>query len=539
MDPSALANDGWLVFGNVTDPAGNYLYGYGTFPAPNGGSGFSTVGGGLGGPQQGNQYIVSFSDYNNADHGNGNFVESLLFQEQVIDASNVGQTWTFQFDYLRDPVVNNPGPAETEAFVKVLQQSTGTFAELAADRFDSTNVSTTVWGTTTLSITIEAAWVGELLQFGFANRATALWDTGRFYDNLSWSAPGVTQPGLEGYGQDFEALDIMNPDALTNDGWLIFANVFDPGSNFLYGYGVFGAPNGTGGFSNVASGFGGPAQQGQHLDVFSDYNNTDHGVGNLIDALVFQEQPIAFQDAGETWTFGFDYLQNPNNGPSGTTTKAFVKVIQTSNMSFVELFTAEFDTTGASTSAWDRGQIDLVIDPSWAGETIQFGFSSLATNFEPSSRLYDNIFWNATGIGTPYCQTNPNSTGLPATLMGGGSSNALENDFVLIAEALPPNQFGFFVNSNQTGFVPNIGTNGSGNLCLSGAIGRFNRPSEILFSGAAGTFSLDVDLTDFPRSSNTVTVMAGETYYFQAWYRDLNALGQTSNLTNGLEVNFD
>jgi len=540
-DTSALANDGWLVTGNVYDPSGNFIYNYGgVFPAPNNGQAFSVVGGGLGGPQQGNQYIVAFSDYNNvAEHQNGNTVESFVFQEQVIDASNVGETWTFEFDHLQDPAMNNPGMTTTEVFVKVLQQSNGSFAELAADRFDSTNISTTTWGTTSLSLTIDPAWAGELLQFGFSSRATAFWDSGRFYDNLSWSAPGAQQPGLEGYDQDFEALDIMDPDALTNDGWLIFANVFDPSSNFLYGYGVFGAPNGSGGFSNVASGFGGPPQQAQHLDVFSDYNNTDHGVGNLIDALVFQEQPIAPQDSGETWTFGFDYRQNPNNTASGTTTRAFVKVVQTSNMSFVELFNAEFDTTGASLSTWDRGEIDVVIDPSWAGETIQFGFASVATNFEPSSRLYDNVFWNATGIGTPYCQVNPNSTGLPASLIGGGSADALENDFVLIAGDLPPNQFGFFVNSTQMGFVPNIGTNGSGNLCLSGAIGRFNRPGEILFSGAAGRFDLVVDLTEVPRSSNTVSVMAGETYFFQAWFRDINALGQSSNLTNGLEVTFE
>lgn len=539
MNPSALSSDGWVVFGNVSDPAGNPLYGYGTFPAPNGGPGFSTVGGGLGGPAQGNQYIVSYSDYNNIDHANGNTIEALLFQEQTIAASNVGETWTFEFDYLDDPVVTNgAGMATTQVFIKVLESSTGSFATLAEQTFDTTGVSSTTWGSASLQITIDPAWAGELLQFGFQNEATAYWDTGRFYDNLSWSAPGSQSPGLEGFAQDFEALNIADPDALANDNWKVFANVFDPNFSFLYGYGVFDAPNGSGGFCSLTSGLGGAGQGAQQLDVFSDYNNQDHGIGNFINAIVFQQQPIGPQDTGDNWTFGFDYRQNPANGPNSSTTNAFVKVIKVSDMSFVELFVAEVDTTNASATSWARGQIDVVIDPSWAGEVVQFGFGSTATNFEPSSCLYDNVNWIATGIGTPYCTVNPNTSGLPAALGGGGSINAADNEFFLIASDLPPNQFGFFVNSNMQGFVPNIGANGQGNLCLGGTIGRFNRPGEILFSGPAGSFTLDVDLTEIPRASGTVSVVAGETWFFQGWFRDTSAGGPSSNLTNGLEVTF-
>ncbi len=43
-DPAALASDGWKVFANVWDPTHTtYLYGYGTFTAPNGGGGFSAI----------------------------------------------------------------------------------------------------------------------------------------------------------------------------------------------------------------------------------------------------------------------------------------------------------------------------------------------------------------------------------------------------------------------------------------------------------------------------------------------------------------
>ena len=42
---TALSADGWVVFGNVFSPDhSTYLYGYGTFPAPNGGNGFCAIG---------------------------------------------------------------------------------------------------------------------------------------------------------------------------------------------------------------------------------------------------------------------------------------------------------------------------------------------------------------------------------------------------------------------------------------------------------------------------------------------------------------
>ena len=35
MVDGSLAGDGWLVYGNIFDPAGNYLWGHGPWPAPN------------------------------------------------------------------------------------------------------------------------------------------------------------------------------------------------------------------------------------------------------------------------------------------------------------------------------------------------------------------------------------------------------------------------------------------------------------------------------------------------------------------------
>ena len=82
---------------------------------------------------------------------------------------------------------------------------------------------------------------------------------------------------LSTYSQDFEGLGIADPAALAGDNWDIFANVFDAGFGYLYGYGVFDAPNGGAGFSAIGTGDGGPAQGAQYFNAYSDYGNGDQG----------------------------------------------------------------------------------------------------------------------------------------------------------------------------------------------------------------------------------------------------------------------
>ena len=72
-----------------------------------------------------------------------------------------------------------------------------------------------------------------------------------------------------------------------------------------------------------------------------------------------------------------------------------------------------------------------------------------------------------------------------------------------------------------------------GNLCLAGKIGRF--ASQVQSSGPGGEFSIPVDLSDLPPPLSAV--LPGETWNFQAWYRDANPV-PTSNFTQGLAVGF-
>ncbi len=66
-------------------------------------------------------------------------------------------------------------------------------------------------------------------------------------------------------------------------------------------------------------------------------------------------------------------------------------------------------------------------------------------------------------------------------------------------------------------------------------IGRF--ASQIQNSGPAGTFTIQVDLTSIPPNPPH-TVVAGETWNFQAWIRDKVASVPTSNFTDGIEILF-
>jgi hypothetical protein len=542
-NPAALDADGWKVFANIFNPAGGYLYGYGTFAAPNGGGGFSEVSTGSGGAAQGAQYVNAFSDYNNApEHMNGNYVEANLFQEQTIGAGDVGNTWTFTFDYLKSPnVINGDGDTTTIAFIKVLKQSDGSFATLAFPTLDTTNASTVNWETHTISLLVDSTFAGELIQVGFSSTATLFNDSGRYYDNVTFDGPAGMTPSLSAYAQDFEALDITSPTALTEDGWGIFANVFDPMGGYLGGYGVFGAPNGGPGFSEIATGDGGPTQMTQYLNAYSDYNNGEHANGNIINALLFQEQPVGAVDVGNTWRFAFDYRQNPtvNNGAGATTTQAFIKIIQISNGSFATLYLNEFDSTPASTEAWASMALDILIDPAYVGELLQFGYSSFATNYDDSGRYYDNIQWGqvmSPGLGSVVCLGNPTSIGSGALLTATGSDIATDNDLTLTVDNLPMNAMGFFIHAGGGQMVYNPGGS-EGHICIASSdIGRFSMMP--LNSGAAGSVSLSVDLTSLPRFPSPLAILAGDTRSFQYWTRDTLMGGSTSNFSSAVSITF-
>lgn len=149
------------------------------------------------------------------------------------------------------------------------------------------------------------------------------------------------------------------------------------------------------------------------------------------------------------------------------------------------------------------------------------------------------------GSGAPFCMpADTNSTGMPTLLSGtmtapGGSGLHLE------ATQGPSSQFGYFLVA--TGAMDPGTPVGSGHLCLAGSIGRYNVSGTASnsigqFDGAGvmqnlvGTSTVGSGF-DVPTSVPSIggSIMAGSTWHFQVWHRDI---GTQSNFSNGYTVTF-
>ena len=201
--PTALGDDGWIVFGNVFDgETGDFLFNYGAFPAPNNPAApaFSLIATGQGGPEQGEQQLVIISDYNARDQQDaGDRVQANTFQQRTIVAGDVGKTLTFSFDAKRgnindpaDPVCsttpNPPCDSTALGFIRTVDPGAG-FAVTNDITLDTTNLPVE-WMRYSIEIEIDAGLVGQLLQFGFSATASNDEPSGNFYDNITFCTPG-------------------------------------------------------------------------------------------------------------------------------------------------------------------------------------------------------------------------------------------------------------------------------------------------------------------------------------------------------------
>ncbi|MEM1448124.1 MAG: hypothetical protein AAF726_01835 [Planctomycetota bacterium] len=170
------------------------------------------------------------------------------------------------------------------------------------------------------------------------------------------------------------------------------------------------------------------------------------------------------------------------------------------------------------------------------GSSIVVADSSVApASFKPKFRIRDG---SAGSLGQIACTpATPNSTGVPASLRAAGVDFAAASDVELHAANLPTGSLVLFLTSDALG-SPVVPPNSVGSLCLTGAIGRYLRPGEFGAASASGTRTLRLDLTDTPQPTGSVSIAAGETWSFQAWYRDSQGGVPTSNLTPAVELLF-
>ena len=128
-------------------------------------------------------------------------------------------------------------------------------------------------------------------------------------------------------------------------------------------------------------------------------------------------------------------------------------------------------------------------------------------------------------LGEPYCTSAPNSVdpgGAAISLAGSASVGA--QDLTLSAGPVPdqPGIFYFGPNQIQAAF-------GNGFRCVGGSVYRL----PVTFA-SSNVLSDTVDFTTTPGS----LLAAGQTWNFQAWYRDPNAGGDGFNLSNGITLTF-
>jgi hypothetical protein len=109
------------------------------------------------------------------------------------------------------------------------------------------------------------------------------------------------------------------------------------------------------------------------------FNGTD-----LVETIVFQERTVGADDVGKVVSFNFD--AKPGNIGGSSTAQAFIKTIVGSDTTN----NIVLDTTSLP-DGWAPYTVTLDLSGVPVGAVLQFGFQTIAKNFEPSANFYDNI----------------------------------------------------------------------------------------------------------------------------------------------------
>jgi hypothetical protein len=147
-------------------------------------------------------------------------------------------------------------------------------------------------------------------------------------------------------------------------------------------------------------------------------------------------------------------------------------------------------------------------------------------------------------VGTNFCHPfAANTSGVAATITATGSTSVAQNSLTLAVSGLPlAGTTAMLINSlnaSQVLLNPGGPVASFGRICIGG--GAFGRHMQQLYMGNAGGFSAPIDLTALPYAgvpgSSSISVLPGETWYWQCWYRD--GIGGQSNFSDAVAITFD
>lgn len=138
-------------------------------------------------------------------------------------------------------------------------------------------------------------------------------------------------------------------------------------------------------------------------------------------------------------------------------------------------------------------------------------------------------------LGRPICLGEPNVTGQRGVLRAFGSLIPSYDDLTLRAMSLPSGALTLFLASTMSDVTVMPG--GSiGTLCLGGPVARF---VSVAGNANGGLYTREIDTTRIPVPPGfQVAIQPFDTWYFQAWYRDVSQGSPTSNFTSAIEVSY-
>ncbi len=209
-------------------------------------------------------------------------------------------------------------------------------------------------------------------------------------------------------------------------------------------------------------------------------------------------------------------------------------------------------------TAWGSGSITTQNDTLRRKASIIWGDTDGSDAFDPANEWDGFPEDDFSGLGAHdgplhlqvTCGTTTHSGGVHATLGAAGSSVVGTNDLSLTVASLPATgttAYIFnarFAPGQTVTTVPNPAPAGgpaaSGDICIAGGtFGRHVFGSDI-YIGTSGTFTISVDLDDIPHPDGLggygVAAVAGETWYWQCWYRDQSAGVGASNFTEAIAI---
>ncbi len=157
----------------------------------------------------------------------------------------------------------------------------------------------------------------------------------------------------------------------------------------------------------------------------------------------------------------------------------------------------------------------------------------------------------AQSVGIPFCSPINNSMGAPAYLTGAVGNGAGGNLHLEVTQGVP-GEFGYFLAGNEATAGVVIG---NGVLCLVGtgtatvyrynvsgggsnSVGLFDAAGVMQNQMGTSTIGSGFDVPGTIPGSVPITIMSGDIWHFQFWYRDSPAGQGTSNFSNGLSVAF-